>query len=65
MGLGGQLAGPDLSQAWVSGPPSPGTDHVEPPQMQKADTPMAYLNETHSALWVLKHAFSQPDPSCP
>jgi len=57
--------GPALAQPQVSGPPSPGTDRAEPPQMEKADAPASYLNESHSALLVLKHAFSQPDPSCP
>lgn len=40
MGAGRHLAGPDLSPAHVLGLPSPGSDHAEPAQMQKADTPV-------------------------
>lgn len=59
------LGGGTRQAAGVTTPPSPGPEHAEHPWMQKADTPMSYLNETLRALLGFKYAFSQPDLSCP
>lgn len=57
------LGGGTRQAAGMTTPPSPGPEHAEHPWMQKADTPMSYLNETLRALLGFKYAFSQPDPA--
>lgn len=59
------LGGGTRQAAGMITAPSPGPEHAGCPWMQKADTPVSSLNETHSALLGFKYAFSQPDPSCP